>query len=213
MSKEEYELKKQEKLKARASFSKGDRKRKAGKKVVGWLIFIVIIALMIWGFTIIVDNYSPQGDNFSQTFPSAGRDHIEIGVGDTLPEGTYNSNPPSSGPHYQNTATTGFYDEPIEDQFVIHNLEHGDIWIAYHPRISKELKDRLKGFSDRYVIVSPRENNDSDISLVSWGHVDSFNFNQDINLDQRINDFILRYDDNGPEKVRTGGGHQVNSFN
>jgi hypothetical protein len=209
MNKEEYELKKQEKLQEKELYRKTAQRSNNGKKFVRWLIGIGILVLIVWGMFLIVQKNSPQNEDLSVAFPSNGRDHIDIGTGPDLPEDTYNSNPPSSGPHYPNTAIVDFYDEPLEDQFVIHNLEHGDIWIAYHPRISEDSKERLKDFSDRYVIISPREANEFDISLVAWGRVDSFNLSENIDLEQRIKDFVLRYDDKGPEKVRAGSGHQA----
>jgi hypothetical protein len=201
---EEYELKKQERLEKRKDFSKNAKSKEASKKSFKWLIWLIILALLAWWVVSSIRKNLPEGEDFSQALSSMGREHIALGTGSTTPEGKYNSNPPSSGPHYPNTAKTGFYDEPLEDQFIIHNLEHGDIWIAYHPRISDLARSELAKLAERYVIISPREANDFDISLVSWGRIDSFNLKSDSLPIQRIRDFILRYDDQGPEKVRSG---------
>lgn len=51
-----------------------------------------------------------------------------------LPEGTvitYNSNPPSSGPHYPIWANFQEYAEPIEWPYLVHSLEHGAILLLY----------------------------------------------------------------------------------
>ena len=205
MTKEEYELKKQEKLSKREAVGKTDRNKGAGKKLIGWIIFIIIVALIIFGVMKIIENYSPEGEDFSQRVSSEGRNHIDIGTANEVIEGTYNSNPPTSGPHYLDTAKTRFYDEPVEDQFIIHNLEHGDVWIAYDPRILSEYRDELEDLAGTYVIVSPREANEFDISLVAWNRLDSFNIEGSVLPEQRIRDFILRYDNKGPEQVRGGG--------
>jgi len=212
-AKKEYEAKKQERLEKRKDAGSDSKKKESGKKFVRWLVLLVILALISWWFVSGVKSNLPQDEDVSQTFENVGREHIEVGSAGTLPAGTYNSNPPSSGPHYSNTARTGFYAESLEDQFVIHNLEHGDIWIAYHPRVSDEVKKELEDLADRYVIITPRETNDFDISVVSWGRVDSFNLEEDNLLVQRIKDFILRYDDEGPERVRSGGGHRGTNIN
>ena len=99
-------------------------------------------------------------------------------------------------------AEVKFYDagEAPSDEQLIHNLEHGDIWIAYHPRINEEVRGELKDFAAAKVIVTSREANEFDISLVAWGRVDAFNLEVGLD-DQRINDFILRYINRGPEKI------------
>lgn len=205
-AKKEYELKKEERLQKREETSKNAKNSNSSKKLLTWFIVLIILISLGWGIKIIIDKYTPSGEDFSQSFPISGREHIDVGSVETLPEGIYNSNPPSSGPHYPDTIETGFYEKPIEDQFAIHNLEHGDIWIVYSTKVSEEVKRQLKGFTGRYVLISPRENNPTDISLVSWGRVDSFNLeNGELVQKQRIRDFILRYDNKGPEQVRGGG--------
>jgi len=212
-AKKEYDLKKQERLEKREAVSKESKRKGSSKKILGWVIFVIIIILIIFGFRKIVENNTPKGDDFSKSFPNSGREHIDIDSAHLLSEDTYSSDPPSSGPHYPNTARPGFYDEVVEDQYAIHNLEHGDIWIAYHPRISEDIKRVLEKFDGPFTLISPREENEFDISLMAWGRVDSFNLTNDVLLEQRMQDFILRYDNKGPEKVRGGGGHQTTSFN
>jgi len=86
---------------------------------------------------------------------------------------------------------------------LLHNLEHGDIWIAYNPRITQEIKEKLRGMAatDDKLVIVPRTKNKDDISLVAWGRVDSFNIeNNTLDFD-RITNFILRYKNKGPERV------------
>jgi len=206
-AKEKYELKKSEKLERKKEKDGTEKTNGHGKKFLWAFILVALVILLYLGLKSIVKNNTPQGNDFSRSVPSAGRGHISVGA--VLPEGTYSSNPPSSGPHYPSTARGGFYDigEIVEDQFVVHNLEHGDIWIAYHPGISKEVKNILENFGGRYVLVSPREKNESDIFLVAWQRIDGFS--QEELTKERVKDFILRYDNKGPEQVRGGGGHQA----
>jgi hypothetical protein len=206
-AKKEYESKKQERLEKRRSDSNDSKKVRAIKSLMKWSIFLIVLALITWWIIVGVRANIPKGEDFSQAFPSAGRDHIEVGTATSTLENIYTSDPPSSGPHYPNPAKTGFYNEPLEDQFMIHNLEHGDIWIAYNPRVSDTIKVGLENLADRYVIITPRETNEFDISVLAWGRVDSFNLNGTGLPVERIKNFILRYDNEGPEKVRAGGGH------
>jgi hypothetical protein len=47
----------------------------------------------------------------------------------------YNTNPPSSGPHFPLTIFWGMYDAPVDRLRSVHNLEHGGIVIYYGPNV------------------------------------------------------------------------------
>lgn len=118
-------------------------------------------------------------------------------------EGTkieYKTNPPSSGAHYQSPARWGVYGSALPDEALVHNLEHGGVWISYKSDISldeiKKLEDLVKSYRSK-VILTPREANDKNIALVSWGRVyklDTFN-------EEAIKNYILKYKNTGPEIV------------
>ena len=65
------------------------------------------------------------------------------------------------------------YAEEISDENVVHNLEHGGIWISYTGlddeavlQLEKIARARPNG-----VILSPRSANDTPIAVVSWGRL------------------------------------------
>lgn len=187
---------------------KEKERREAGQKRImrnirNWGIAIVIISGIVYGFSVFIQNAAPKGDDFSRAIPLLPAAHIP--VDSPLPE--YTSNPPSSGPHYAQTAHSGFRTEVIPDQNVIHNLEHGDVWIAFHPRIAESAQNDLKQFGAAKVIITPREANDSDIALVAWGRIDTFDLEGGAVSEERIRDFIKRYLNKGPEQITgpTGG--------
>lgn len=170
-----------------------------GAKAVGWIIGIIL--LLGGGVWLLTQTRESLDKDHSRFYESQGRAHIESGADHP----TYNSNPPSSGWHYAIPAQTGFHDTSIPDEAAIHSLEHGDIWIAYHPQISDAAKNALKDLAGRYIVISPRETNDADIALVAWTRVDSFDLaGEDLSTDEkkRIDDFIRRYDNRGPENIR-----------
>ncbi len=71
---------------------------------------------------------------FNETKPRPGTDIADLGRGH-VPIGTkidYNSNPPTSGPHYEIWVKPGVYDRPQEDRNLVHSLEHGYIVISYN---------------------------------------------------------------------------------
>ena len=106
-----------------------------------------------------------------QEFNDQGTEHIsEPG------KFTYNSNPPTSGPHYAQAPAWGFYPDPIDDESAIHAIEHGGVWVSYKNLEPSEI-DLLKEFVDtnpQSVIVTPREKNDSRISAAAWTKLVNF---------------------------------------
>ncbi len=125
-----------------------------------------------------------------------GRDHISQGASGS----GYNSNPPSSGPHWGAAAKNGVYETPLADEQLIHNLEHGHVWIAYRPDVSDDVKNKLGEIvvkDDWKVVLAPRDKNDLAIALVAWGRV--------LEMDEpdygKIEDFIKVYRNRGPEKT------------
>ncbi len=209
--KKTYEEKKKERIERRSEkHSRVDRARRKSKTVhiVAWVIALTLVASGIFFFAR-PNSTGPQAENdFSVLYSNQGRSHINDGA--THPQ--YNSNPPSSGWHYRQPVRGGFYDAPLADEAVVHNLEHGDVWIAYSPDVSDEVKSTLERFAGQFVVVSPRDTNEGDISLVAWRRVDTFNLDGGEVDERRIQDFIRRWDNQGPERVRastgrTTGGH------
>lgn len=166
--------------------------RKFGKIIFSVLALGVIVLVYYW-----ISSLAPKTPDLSKKHEIQGADHIPVGS----PHPEYNSNPPSSGWHYAEPAREGFYDEELPDEQIVHNLEHGDIWIAYHPRLSQEIKEELKKIKDSKMIITMRSRNEFDISLVAWGRVDSFNVENNSLDTPRVKDFILRYRNKGPERV------------
>lgn len=130
-------------------------------------------------------------------YPDQGRAHIVPGQ----PHPPYNSSPPTSGWHFPAPANWGFYNDELPDELLVHNLEHGGIWISVKSAGDAEVIDRLVALMRRYrskVIVTVRPGNDSRIAVAAWGRL--------MKLDQyderAIVDFINRFKDRGPELVR-----------
>jgi transcription elongation factor Elf1/thiol-disulfide isomerase/thioredoxin len=95
--------------------------------------------------------------------------HIQ--PGESHPD--YNSNPPTSGWHYPEPAAWGFYDKALPDERVVHNLEHGGIWITY-TNVSDDTLSKLQQLAREYpksVIVTKRPANDAPIAVASWGQL------------------------------------------
>lgn len=167
-------------------------------------IFYGIIGLVILG---VVGYIAYDNSSSPPKAPTLGTEHADLGT-KHVPDGTraeYNSNPPSSGDHYIAPAPKGFYEQEIPDGTLIHNLEHGYVWIAYRPDLPKDQIEKLKKlfsapFSDpkfkpSKAIVAPRSNNPAPISAVSWRWTMDLNsFDED-----KLKTFYLQHVSKSPE--------------
>lgn len=193
--KERRELRRQE----HRQEGEGFQKKKKFKKIIWWLFAVVILAAVIYAIWLWAWSQAPQSEDFSRQFEELPANHVQAG---TAVNG-YNSNPPTSGPHWPNPLARGVYDEEQPDEPIVHNLEHGEIWISYHPRIPAEAVQELEKTARRYgkVIMTPRSKNDTDIALVGWGRLDAFDLEGGQLDTTRVSDFIKRYSNKGPELV------------
>lgn len=173
------------------------------KKIRNWVIFVIILGLVVLGIYALLQSESPKGKDFSQKIPLLGASHAQA---DSISLDEYSSNPPTSGPHHSTPARPGFRENTIDDDHLIHSMEHGLIWISYHPRISEEAK-KLRDVVGQFTVITQREANNEDIALAAWGRLDTFNL-EDGTIDaddlQRINDFVKRYANKGPESIPAG---------
>lgn len=90
------------------------------KKVIVLFIAITIIGVLGW----IGYESRPKPGTLVDDL---GRDHVPVGT-----KVEYNSNPPTSGNHYEEWVRAGVFDRPQEDGYLIHSLEHGYVIISYN---------------------------------------------------------------------------------
>lgn len=99
---------------------RNERKLKIKKFGIWILVLGIVGALGFWGFKELTKPLP------GTRFDDLGRDHVND-IGGV----TYNSNPPTSGPHFPVWAKKGVYDRIISDGYLIHSLEHGYSVISY----------------------------------------------------------------------------------
>jgi hypothetical protein len=137
------------------------------------------------------------------SFPSQGQDHIAVNAAHLA----YNSDPPTSGPHYANPVRWGVYDKLVPDEYLVHNLEHGGIVINYVcDGDCTAAINQLSNYARRYspdvftgILLAPRNSlpDGAKVSLTAWTKrlllksVDT----------QKIDDFIKTYFNKGPESA------------
>ena len=189
---------------------------------IGVVAFIILFGIVWVTASIIKESSKPLP---GKEVAILGRTHVGVGI-----KVKYNSNPPTSGNHYDTWTKSGIYDKPVEDGYLVHSLEHGYVVISHNcemtnsklktqnsklgtgsARITEDcksfvnkLKERVKKDSWKLVLI-PRKNIDTNFALTSWGRIDKFNIGEASmvkpSLMDRVNNFIDSFRNNGPEKT------------
>ncbi|MDQ7036131.1 MAG: DUF3105 domain-containing protein [Anaerolineae bacterium] len=164
----------------------------------GVAALVLFIGVIAW----VVRQQSPLSDvdvdsiaDESVVYANLGQEHI--GVDDA--HAPYNSNPPTSGPH-AGGVRTDFYTQQLADENLIHNLEHGHIWLSYRDSDDSEAIDLLQSIQSQFlssVVVTYRPENDTRIAVAAWNRLLAL---EEVDEDQ-ILAFISRYRDKAPESV------------
>jgi len=96
------------------------------------------------------------------------------------PDGTskWNTDPPTSGPHFGfnpngtvGTVIWGSYDQPVQLGRIIHNLEHGGVYIFYGDDVPEATVDELRAFYDDHrngTVLAPYPKLGDKIALGAW---------------------------------------------
>jgi Protein of unknown function (DUF3105) len=90
----------------------------------------------------------------------------------------WNTDPPTSGPHFgfdqnQNNGTViwGAYTEPVQLARIIHNLEHGGIYIFYGDDVAAPVVAELRAFYENHrsgTVLAPLPKLGNEIALGAW---------------------------------------------
>ncbi len=191
------------------------KKEKAKKNSIKWFIIVLIIGLVGGGlFWIVKESSKPLP---GKSVADLGREHVGK---DKWEKYTYNSNPPTSGPHDPVWTTKGIYTTSSVDLgkgHLLHSLEHGYIEMHYNCALpktnvsmddavwkSQDCKNILKELSDIAndktiwkMIIVPNPTIKTKISVVAWDRIDPMNT---VNK-KEIENFIDSFRDHGPEQT------------
>jgi Protein of unknown function (DUF3105) len=106
-----------------------------------------------------------------KTYPglSNNSSHTDVPTVDTKVK--WNSNPPTSGPHYGQWAVWNFYDSPVPLTMSTHNLEHGGIVIHYGPQVPASEVEKLRNFYNddpNAMLVAPLPSAGNKVIASAW---------------------------------------------
>lgn len=105
-----------------------------------------------------------------QEHPEENRKHTPIGT-----DHDYDQNPPTSGVHYPEWGEWGVYDEghPLEDEWLVHNLEHGGVAITYKGISSRDVQELRRHLDSApyHLLLTPRDDNPREgVYYLAWNH-------------------------------------------
>ncbi|WP_327089726.1 DUF3105 domain-containing protein [Nonomuraea sp. NBC_01738] len=87
----------------------------------------------------------------------------------------YNSEPPTSGPHFGFTVATGVYDTAVPPGLFVHAMEHGHIVIHYPPDAPEAVREKLRGLARAHgadVVLTPNAQVRAGVVLTAWGRME-----------------------------------------
>jgi hypothetical protein len=125
-------------------------------------------------------------------------------------EGTYKTNPPTSGDHFASPTEAGsgaiadgaYLSSPLESR-AVHAMEHGRVLIRYAPDLPEEQQLALKGVFDENpdgVIMFPDPDLPYDVAVSAWTNAIGCKTYDPLVLDV-VRNFRDTFRGNGPENV------------
>ena len=85
----------------------------------------------------------------------------------------YEQRPPAGGAHNGAWQNCGVYDRALYDEYAVHSMEHGAVWITYDPdRVDGDDLAVLVGLVEgqQATMLSPYPDQPTPVSLQAWGH-------------------------------------------
>ena len=161
-----------------------------------WLlaVFAVMAGLLIISFIvpIVIDSLSgptPLTYGSSPTYVDGvgqkqdimrTKNHVDLDSDSANDDVVYNSAPPASGDHWSSPQRCGFFDDPVPDERIVHNLEHSNIVISYNlpnPADVESLKDYYnnmdEGWRNHFTVARPYDQiGEGQVGLSAWGVID-----------------------------------------
>jgi hypothetical protein len=83
----------------------------------------------------------------------------------------YDTNPPTTGRHFQTPGEDGAYGEAPPDEILVHNLEHGRVIVWFKPGMSEAQRADLKALFDEdpyQMVLVPRRNMPYAVAASAW---------------------------------------------
>lgn len=193
------------------------QKRQSRKgPIIAAVIAVVVILAIVISVVMIVrgggdDEPSTSGSaaiGEVKSYSGLSQDHIQSGY-------KYEQTPPVGGAHNPVWANCGVYDKTIPNQYAVHSLEHGAVWITYKKSLPKsqvnELASKVRQQGNGYMLMSQVDDQSTPVVMTAWGKQMHLRDAKDTG---KIDSFIKSYLQ-GPQTPEPGaacsGGYDPNT--
>lgn len=202
---EERKLKREEARKARIALARRKQKAKRQRQVlIAGALVLGLLSVIVYGVqkgriesASALAAAKQAGCGPIQEFKSEGQRHLQPSESFS----GYKTSPPTSGPHAQQPAVWGSYNEETPQSTLVHNLEHGGVIVHYKGQSDGKI-DEINSLVDSYsdgVVSNPNEKLDKPIVITSWTQMqkcETFSA-------KFVAQYIKQYCNKGPEKLTT----------
>lgn len=104
-------------------------------------------------------------------------------------EAIWETNPPTSGPHYPVPPRGGNYDYTLSNLEQVAFLESGGVIIQFLPNNKNVNLQQLRSFANQSVIVSPNQTLESSLVATAW----TWKLSCEEYLPENLNEFVSEY--------------------
>lgn len=104
-----------------------------------------------------------------EPIPGEESDHSLVDPGDT--SDAWTSDPPTGGAHNGLTVVWGAFDEPVSQAQLVHNLEHGGVYIQYGDEVPDGTVTELRAFYDNHqngTVLAPYPSLGDKVAVGAW---------------------------------------------
>jgi len=192
------------------------RRRTRLRKIYSVATIVVVMAGLATWIVIARANAGKKDKAFNTIAVAAGCERLQnpsviTGTHITPPaKGSYNTDPPTSGAHYnvQNLGPlpTGVSTQEVVNEGYVHNLEHGHIVVFYKPELDTTLLAALVNVvktDPQWMLIAPRASMPFQLAFTAWGHLEGCN-SPNAKTADLLTAFEKRFKDGGPEQNRPG---------
>ncbi len=154
------------------------------------LAAIVVTAALVVPRLLDDDN----GRNRADAIPDVGANLDDVRVYDPQPghdngDLTYPESPPVGGLHNDIWLDCGVYDVQLPEEHVVHDLEHGTVWITYDPGLDPDEVAQLEEALPQNGILSRYDDLRAPVVVTVWGRQLDLDGADDPRLELFIDEF------------------------
>ena len=133
------------------------------------VVLAAVVAVLVVAGAVAVPLLLDGGAGETPADLSAVQVYEDLPAEHTTGDVVYPQAPPAGGPHDPAWLDCGVYDEPVREENVVHDLEHGTVWISYRPGLDRDEIDALAEVLPQNGILSPYGDQSAPVVVTVWG--------------------------------------------